>query len=74
MIAGTVDETPRSPSSPPMSPLRTTARTLGQTTDQLLTTEARTMERSVHMADVASETMLLNKIKKKLDSVLVRYL
>ena len=73
MIAGTVDETPRSPISPPMSPLRTTTRTLAQT-DQLLTTEARTMERSARMADVASETILLNKIKKKLDSVLVRLL
>ena len=72
MIAGPVDETPRSPISPPMSPLRTTTRTLGQT-DQLLTTEARTMERSARMADVASETILLNKIKKKLDSVLVRH-
>ena len=55
-----------------MSPLRTTTRTLGETTEQGLTSEPRTMERTVtHMADVASETLLLNKIKKKLDSVLV---
>ena len=74
IITGTVNETPYNPTSPPVSPLRATTRTLGQTTEQLLTTEPRTVERTTHMADVASETLLLNKIKKKLDSVLVRSL
>ncbi|CAB4020711.1 jouberin isoform X1 [Paramuricea clavata] len=68
---GTVKEVPYTPTSPPMSPLRTTTHTLGQTSEHVLTSEPRTMERtSTHMADVASETILLNKIKKKLDSVL----
>ena len=66
-------ESSYTPASRPISPLRTTNRTLGQTTEDTLTSEPRTMERtSTHMADVASETILLNKIKKKLDSVLVR--
>lgn len=74
IITGTVNETPYTPTSPPMSPLPTATRTLEQTTEQLMTTEPRTVERTTHMADVASETILLNKIKKKLDSVLVRSL
>ena len=70
-----MEEAPYTPTSPPMSPLRTTNRTLGQTTEHLLTSEPRTLERtSTHLADVASETILLNKIKKKLDSVLVRFI
>lgn len=74
-VAGSVEEIPHVPSSPPMSPLRTTTRTLGQTTERALTAEPQTMiHTSTHMADVASETILLNKIKKKLDSVLVRTL
>ncbi|XP_028402688.1 jouberin-like [Dendronephthya gigantea] len=68
---GSVEEIPYIPSSPPMSPLRTTTRTMGQTTEHALTAEPQTMAHtSTHMADVASETLLLNKIKKKLDSVL----
>ncbi len=75
IITGTVEEAAYTATSPPMSPLRTTTpRTLGQTTEHALMSEPRTMERtSTHMADVASETILLNKIKKKLDSVLVRF-
>lgn len=67
--SGVQDETPYTPASPPASPLPSTSRTLGETTQDMMTHDSRNMQRTT-MADIASETMLLNKIKTKLDSVL----
>ena len=68
-VLGVQDQSLFTPASPPTSPIPLTSRSLGQTTEGTMTHDSRSMERTT-MADVASETLLLSKIKKKLDSVL----
>lgn len=66
---------PRIPVNPPPSSLPLTNRTFVRSPNDAGTSEEQKAKHtSRSFADVASETLLLNKIKKKLDSVLVRYL